>query len=219
MRYPFDGTYEITQGFGKADAAVKDLYAFHSGIDFALPEGTPVLAVCDGMIQQVGSDEAGYGNYVIVRPNGSVAGYLYGHLSKVAVEQNQYVAEGDVIGYSGNSGLSTGPHLHFEARTQWDKASTAYEPRFSDAVVPTEQEEIFSPIELADNAVSARVVAPSGANLRDDGLNFIGTVSCGVVVELTGEKREDSGIVRRAVIVRGWLAEDDGEDQILKGIS
>ncbi len=86
----------------------------HSGMDIAVPKGTAVEAAAPGIVAwaRTGRD---YGNYVmIIHANGLAT--LYAHMSRLDVVQDQYVARGDVIGLSGNTGFSTGPHLHFEVR-------------------------------------------------------------------------------------------------------
>ena len=86
----------------------------HHGVDYAAPTGTPVLTVGDGVITRVGYQKGGGGNYVKIKHN-SVYSTTYMHLSGFGkgVRQGVYVKQGDVIGYVGSSGLSTGPHLDF----------------------------------------------------------------------------------------------------------
>ena len=99
----------------------------HKGVDFATKTGTPVYAVADGIVQHAGPNGTGptrgwgsaYGISVIINNNkfadgsaGNFAGYM--HLSKVSVKRGQAVKKGQVIGHSGNTGSSTGPHLHLE---------------------------------------------------------------------------------------------------------
>ncbi|MEV6332387.1 M23 family metallopeptidase [Streptomyces sp. NPDC051909] len=91
---------------------------FHTGIDFAVPVGTPVSAVADGSVVSAGWQGA-YGNAVIVQNTDGIY-TLYAHLSSVSVSQGQAVDGGQVLGYSGSTGNSTGPHLHFEARATND---------------------------------------------------------------------------------------------------
>ncbi len=86
----------------------------HHGVDIALKTGEPVYAVFGGTVR-IASRMGGYGNCIVLRhPNGLET--LYGHLSKIDVKPNQQVAAGDMIGRGGNTGNSTGPHLHFECR-------------------------------------------------------------------------------------------------------
>jgi hypothetical protein len=108
IRRPFEGNYPITQRYG--DSITE---AFHPGIDYALPVGVPVLAVADGVVVDTKAQINGYGNYIQIQHNGN-AKSLYAHLFKWIVKEGQHVTAGMVIGYSGNSGNSTGPHLHFE---------------------------------------------------------------------------------------------------------
>lgn len=87
----------------------------HSGVDFGVPEGTPVMAAESGYVARVAIGTKWYGNYVMIIHNNNLA-TLYAHLSKVNVTADQYVSRGEVIALSGNTGFSTGPHLHFEVR-------------------------------------------------------------------------------------------------------
>jgi murein DD-endopeptidase MepM/ murein hydrolase activator NlpD len=87
---------------------------FHPGLDIAASQGTPILAAAAGTVLVAG-DSGGYGNAVVL-DNGNSIATLYGHMVSVAVSPGQQVAAGDVIGYVGSTGMSTGPHLHFEVR-------------------------------------------------------------------------------------------------------
>jgi len=89
-------------------------FKFHSGIDFAVPIGTEVKSTADGKVIFAGR-KGGYGNAIIVRHKNGLA-TLYGHLSKILVKPNEEVEAGDVIAKSGNTGNSTGPHVHYEVR-------------------------------------------------------------------------------------------------------
>jgi len=88
---------------------------FHHGIDLRVLIGQDIYAAFDGKVRVTGFDRRGYGKYVVVRHNNGLE-TLYGHLSEITVEANQDVIAGDVIGLGGNTGRSTGPHLHFEFR-------------------------------------------------------------------------------------------------------
>jgi murein DD-endopeptidase MepM/ murein hydrolase activator NlpD len=87
---------------------------YHTGLDFVVPSGTPVYAVTDGIISKV-SGAGAYGNH-IVQTNADGTQFYYAHLSKVGVGTGARVRIGQVIGYSGETGNTTGPHLHFEVR-------------------------------------------------------------------------------------------------------
>jgi murein DD-endopeptidase MepM/ murein hydrolase activator NlpD len=86
----------------------------HTGVDIPAPSGTPIRAAADGMVLSAGP-RGGYGNTVII-DHGSSMATLYAHQSDINVAPGQTVQAGDVIGEVGSTGLSTGPHLHFEVR-------------------------------------------------------------------------------------------------------
>lgn len=110
----------LTQGFGPSSFALEPAYGpyrhFHTGIDLAAPVNSPVVAAADGVVSLVGRDPWGYGNYVVITHAGGLA-TLYGHLNAVEVAVNQQVTRAQEIGLEGSTGLSTGPHLHFEVRS------------------------------------------------------------------------------------------------------
>lgn len=83
----------------------------HNGLDIPLNTGTKLYSVIDGVVTEQTSDPSGYGNYVKIEND--ICGVLYAHLSKFVLTVGQTVSAGDLIGYSGNTGNSTGPHLHF----------------------------------------------------------------------------------------------------------
>ena len=122
-RQPFEGSYPITQGYG--DTATS---AFHTGIDYGLPIGTPVLASEAGTVTFAGWDPTGYGYCVIIQHQDGNA-TLYAHLNMMpCVTIGQKVKRSQVIGYSGSTGNSTGPHLHFEARKKADDYKSHFDP-------------------------------------------------------------------------------------------
>ncbi len=88
---------------------------FHYGVDLDLDVGDSIFAVFDGVVRISKYDGRGYGNYVMLRHYNSLE-TLYGHMTKQAVNAGQYVKAGDLIGFGGSTGRSTGPHLHFEVR-------------------------------------------------------------------------------------------------------
>ena len=109
--WPMDGV--ITATFHDPTYPFRHLWG-HSGLDIATTAGTPIVAAAPGYVawSRYGSS---YGNYVmIIHTNGYAT--LYAHMSSAAVSADQYVSRGDVIGYEGTTGFSTGPHLHFEIR-------------------------------------------------------------------------------------------------------
>ncbi|KQM68047.1 hypothetical protein ASE75_04115 [Sphingomonas sp. Leaf17] len=102
----------ITSPYGPRMHPLLRFVRMHKGIDIAAPYGTPIRAVVDGVVSFAGRN-AGYGNFVkLTHGGGLVSGY--GHMSRFAVSPGQRVTQGQVIGYIGSTGLSTGPHLHWE---------------------------------------------------------------------------------------------------------
>ncbi len=104
----------ISSGFGPRIHPIYNVPSFHAGIDLAVPEGTRVRAAAAGRITVAGW-EGGFGLLVVIDHENGYETY-YAHLSKVLVSPGQHVQAGEVIALSGNTGLSTGPHLHFEVR-------------------------------------------------------------------------------------------------------
>jgi len=110
MRWPLSD-FRITTYFGQRGAFQR----FHTGIDLAAPYGTPIVAAKAGQVEVAGWSSVGYGFHVVLDHGGGVQ-TLYAHMSRVAVRAGQWVEAGQVIGYVGSTGWSTGPHLHFEVR-------------------------------------------------------------------------------------------------------
>jgi len=113
MRNPVKGS-RYTSGFGKRVHPISHRSRMHTGVDWAAPSGTPILAAGDGTVERVGR-HGGYGNYVRIRhANGFTT--AYGHMLRFAsgVEPGVKVKQGQIIGYVGSTGFSTGPHCHFE---------------------------------------------------------------------------------------------------------
>jgi murein DD-endopeptidase MepM/ murein hydrolase activator NlpD len=113
MRNPVKGG-RYTSGFGARNHPLLKYRRMHTGVDWAAPTGTPILAAGDGTVERVGR-EGGYGNYVRIRHANGFA-TAYGHMSRYApgVTPGVSVKQGQIIGFVGSTGLSTGPHCHFE---------------------------------------------------------------------------------------------------------
>lgn len=115
----------ITQGFGPTPYAFEASYAgfphFHTGVDLAVPLGTPVFAAADGVVvlarqmTDASGSLVGYGNYVILQHDTGLK-TLYGHLLLIGAREGDVVKRGQLIGLVGSTGNSTGPHTHFEVR-------------------------------------------------------------------------------------------------------
>jgi len=122
MRTPVDGA-RISSGFGPRHHPIKGYTRMHQGTDFAAPTGTPIYAAGDGVVERIGRN-GGYGNYIRLRHNGSLK-TAYAHMNGFAggLGQGDRVRQGDVIGYIGSTGLSTGPHLHYEVHMDGAKVN------------------------------------------------------------------------------------------------
>lgn len=110
--WPIEG--RVASSFGEREDPINGEGAFHSGIDIDAPYGTPVRAAADGDVSGA-SMGAGYGREVVLDHGHDVA-TVYGHLSAIAVLAGEHVSRGQVIGYVGQTGRATGPHLHYEVR-------------------------------------------------------------------------------------------------------
>lgn len=104
----------VSSGFGYRMHPIYKRIKFHSGMDFSAPIGTPIYATGDGTVKYVGF-EKGYGKHIEVE-HGFNYKTLYGHMEDYNVQTGQKVKRGDIIGYVGNTGLSFGPHVHYEVR-------------------------------------------------------------------------------------------------------
>ena len=102
----------LTSGFGRRSAPKKGASTYHKGVDWATPVGTAVVASSSGTVTRAGWG-SGYGYCVYIK-HADGRETRYGHLSKVLVSTGQKVSQGQKIALSGNTGVSTGPHLHFE---------------------------------------------------------------------------------------------------------
>ena len=129
----------------------------HGGIDFAINIGEPIYAVFDGVVR-VAQVNGGYGNMILIRHYNNLE-TLYGHLSKIKVKVGQIVKAGDIIGYSGNTGFSTGPHLHFECRCLYQTFDPEWILDVKHKTLRTDRiniEKTFFGIERAEKQLSKR---------------------------------------------------------------
>lgn len=114
IRMPLD-KIQVSSDFGYRNSPVYNRWKFHKGVDFAADEGTQVYACKSGTVAYAVKNDSTFGNYVILsHANGMTS--VYAHLSKMCVAKGNIVHSGDVIGYVGQTGAATGPHLHFEIR-------------------------------------------------------------------------------------------------------
>lgn len=126
IKRPVSEQFRISSPYGdRIDPITKAVTEHHNGIDFSCPVGAEVRAICDGRIGRVGWESdidphKGFGLRVwqtFRDDSGTKYGIVYGHLSKIDVEEGMEIKQGEVIGLSGNSGRSTGAHLHVGIRT------------------------------------------------------------------------------------------------------
>ena len=103
----------IASGFGYRIDPVYKTTKFHAGLDFTAPQGTPIYATADGTVSISGNVGNGYGNHVVIN-HGYGYQTLYGHMVRVKARRGQNVKRGEVIGWVGSTGKSTGPHCHYE---------------------------------------------------------------------------------------------------------
>ena len=230
-RQPFEGDWPITQKYGDQITS-----SFHTGIDYACPEGTPILASNDGTVVVARTDSSangGYGKYVAIRHKDGNS-TIYGHLNHFIVAPENVVKQSQVIGYSGNTGNSTGPHLHFEARKIWRDYRTHFDPMdlpltsmYQPAVkpdisIPSALFDEFKKLKGADELGSdVCVVAPSGVRAFDKDFNWKQNLLCGTELIFTGNTkvRESNGLTYCEVYQKLWVAVHDNDTQILDNIS
>ena len=129
---PLKSYTRISSEYGWRKNPVSGVNKLHAGTDFAAPGGTPIYAAASGYVQVAGWSSGGYGNYVIIyhgkMSDGQQYSTLYGHMRSVATSAGKYVQQGELIGYVGSTGNSTGNHLHLEVWKGGSKAN-AVNPR------------------------------------------------------------------------------------------
>ena len=129
---PLKSYTRISSEYGWRKNPVSGVNKLHAGTDFAAPAGTPIYAAASGYVQVAGWSSGGYGNYVIIyhgkMSDGVAYSTLYGHMRSVATSAGKYVQQGEIIGYVGSTGNSTGNHLHLEVWRGGSKAN-AVNPR------------------------------------------------------------------------------------------
>jgi murein DD-endopeptidase MepM/ murein hydrolase activator NlpD len=115
----------IASGFGYRIDPIYKSVKFHAGLDFTAPKGTPIYATANGVVTVAGNTADGYGNHVVIN-HGYGYETLYGHMVKVKVRPGQRVTRGEVIGWVGSTGKSTGPHCHYEVHKNGQKIDPVY---------------------------------------------------------------------------------------------
>ena len=127
LLFPLIGSAITSSNFGYRLHPVLGSWLMHAGRDLAAPEGTPVVAALTGQVVSSGL-AGGYGLAIELEHDGPRRRTLYGHLSELYVKEGDRVRQGEVIGRVGSTGLSTGPHLHFELRLPGDGGWVAVDP-------------------------------------------------------------------------------------------
>jgi len=130
----------IASGFGYRIHPIYKTLRMHEGIDFTAPIGTPIYATGDGEIERLKSKMSGYGKVMIIN-HGYGYESLYAHMSKMIVKPGDKVKRGQIIGYVGNTGRSTGPHLHYEVRKNKKPVNPAH--YFFQDLTPEEYEKVL----------------------------------------------------------------------------
>ena len=213
-RQPFKKEWPITQKYGE-----KITSSFHTGIDYGCPFGTNILASGEGTVMFAAWDTTGYGNVVIIRHT-LIASTLYAHLSDVSVKVGQYVHQGELIGHSGNTGNSTGPHLHFEARMTWNDYKSHFDPMILpltsvDDSVPSksDDEPLLNAVDLHPGPV--KIVCSDGAFVHTPDFSGKQAFPNGSTFTFHGIVKMRDGLEFCQVLLPFWVAVNDGETQIL----
>ncbi|MEO8584262.1 MAG: M23 family metallopeptidase [Flavitalea sp.] len=115
----------VASGFGYRIDPIYKTPRFHAGLDFTAPQGTPIYATANGVTKTAGNTGNGYGNHVVIE-HGYGYETLYGHMLKVKVKPGERVTRGEIIGYVGSTGKSTGPHCHYEVHKNGTKIDPVY---------------------------------------------------------------------------------------------
>lgn len=220
MERPIHIPAEISLGFGEIYG--EDIHGAgwnyggkrHTGIDYAVPEGTEVYAAEAGAIDFAGFDRTGYGNLIKIGHAGGI-GSKYAHLSKILVKRWQRVAKGELIGFSGATGNVTGAHLHFETTEN----GKAVDPnRFFDSVsdpAATASQSMTSspeaiPLPQAGQA-GAATIAVELANIRPEAgaAGIVGQLRQGTEILIGTERVRANGLTWRKATAEFWIAEAD----------
>jgi murein DD-endopeptidase MepM/ murein hydrolase activator NlpD len=129
----------ISSGFGMRIDPIYKVPRLHTGLDFTAPQGTPIYATANGVVEEVGFAASGYGNFVKIN-HGYNYVTLYGHMVKATARVGQKIQRGQVIGYVGSTGKSTGPHCHYEVIKNGDKIDPIH--FFYNDILPEEYEQM-----------------------------------------------------------------------------
>ena len=115
----------IASGFGYRIDPIYKIPKMHAGLDFTAPQGTTIYATADGVVKEANNNAGGYGNHIVIN-HGYGYETLYGHMVRMKARRGQRVKRGEVIGWIGSTGKSTGPHLHYEVIKNGVKVDPIY---------------------------------------------------------------------------------------------
>lgn len=115
----------VASGFGYRIDPIYKTVKFHGGLDFSAAQGTPIYATADGVVRTAGNTANGYGNHVVIN-HGYGYETLYGHMYRIKVKVGQRVKRGEIIGWVGSTGKSTGPHCHYEVHKNGTRLDPIY---------------------------------------------------------------------------------------------
>jgi murein DD-endopeptidase MepM/ murein hydrolase activator NlpD len=130
----------LASGFGMRIHPIYKIAKMHTGLDFTADIGTEIYATGDGVVESIESKYSGYGQHVIIN-HGFGYESLYAHMSRVAVRPGQKIKRGQIIGYVGNTGTSTGPHLHYEVMKNGEKVDPSF--YFYSDITPEQYEDML----------------------------------------------------------------------------
>ena len=130
----------LASGFGMRIHPIYKIAKMHTGLDFTADIGTEIYATGDGVVESIESKYSGYGQHVIIN-HGFGYESLYAHMSRVAVRPGQKVRRGQIIGHVGNTGTSTGPHLHYEVMKNGEKVDPSF--YFYSDITPEQYEDML----------------------------------------------------------------------------
>lgn len=174
LRTPIDGA-RLTSGFGMRNHPILGFTRMHRGVDFGAATGTPIEAAGDGVVEFIGTN-AGYGKYVRLKHT-DIYGTAYGHMSRFAtgLHVGSRVRQGEVIGYVGQTGIATGPHLHYEVLVKAQQVNPMSVKFPTGHQLADTELKRFQSVETALDKQLADLPAPAPA-VASAGLPHLGTV-------------------------------------------
>ena len=140
----------VASGFGYRIDPIYKTRKMHAGLDFSAPQGTPIYATADGRVQAASYSNVGYGNHVVI-DHGYGYETLYGHMVRIKARGGQRIKRGEIIGYVGSTGKSTGAHLHYEVHKNGQRLNPVY--FFYNDLTPQQFDEILKRANAANQSL------------------------------------------------------------------